>query len=105
MKKFQNLLIGLVQAVGVSVYCLLIAGFFWVMDNFAPDSENMIFAMSIMLMLLVLSAAICGLTVFGYPLYLVINKEVKKALYVLAWTFLFLLLIIAKIIIIFSLLY
>ncbi len=43
----------------------------------------------LMLFLLVFSAAVTGLLVFGYPVYLVLNKKIKEALKVLGYTFLY----------------
>ena len=47
-----------------------------------------------MLSLLVFSVALVGILLFGFPIYLIINKKVKQALRILGYTFLWLLLII-----------
>lgn len=90
-------LIGLFQALGIAVYCGLIAGFFQIADKFFNDKPGMI-APLLMLTLLVFSAAMCGLIVFGYPIYLAMNQDVKRALKVLFYTLLFVLIIILVII-------
>lgn len=80
---------GLFQAAGVAVYCFLISEFFYLMSNFSTIPEETVMIPIIMLCLLVFSVALMGLVVFGYPVYLAINKEVKKALAVLGYTFLY----------------
>jgi hypothetical protein len=47
-----------------------------------------------MLTLLVFSAAMMGTIIFGYPVYLVINKEIKPALKILLFTFLSIILLV-----------
>ena len=95
-KKSENLkpyLIGLFQALGISVYCILIVLFFQGMEN-SSIKVNEIIAGSLILIILVLSAAISALIVFGRPVYLVINKKIREALNILAYTFLYLIVII-----------
>lgn len=86
-------IIGLKQALGVAIYCGLVSAFFRMMEQADAKVDNFVMA-TVMLLILVFSAAITGALVFGYPVYLIINKEVKKGLAVLGHTFLFLLLII-----------
>jgi len=88
---------GLFQALGISAYCILVVLFFKVMENSNLQPNQMVVG-ALVLIVLVLSAAICGLIVFGRPLYLVINKKVKEALIILSYTFLYLLAIILIII-------
>ena len=97
IKKLSPSLIGLAQAIGVFVYCLLISLFFKFMES-ASIEPPQLFGIMVMLALLVVSAAITGLLVFGIPVYFVINKEVKKALIILGYTFLYILLVILIII-------
>lgn len=95
-KKSENLkpyLIGLFQALGISVYCILIVLFFQTMEN-SSIKVNEIIAGSLILIILVLSAAISALMVFGRSVYLVINKKIREALNILAYTFLYLIVII-----------
>lgn len=85
-------LIGLVQALGVIIYCGLISGLFQLLKIIAIQPPEFLIA-TFMLTLLVFSAAIMGATVFGYPVYLAINKQIKPAIKILLFTFLFLFLI------------
>lgn len=82
--------VGLLQALGVSIYCFLVASFFNYMERFAdtPDPPNHL-AGALMLLLLVFSVALCGTLVFAYPSYLFVNKRIKRALHILAYTLLF----------------
>lgn len=89
--------IGLIQALGIAIYCGIIAGFFQLANEFLNGKPGMVGSV-LMLTLLVFSAAITGLIVFGYPTYLAINKEIKKALQTLLYTLLFALVIILAII-------
>lgn len=81
-------LVGLLQALGVALYCLFVAGIFSLLENF-PEPDKGIMAPAFMLLFLVFSAGVTGATVFGYAVYLTINKEIKKAVQVLLYTFLF----------------
>jgi len=82
------MLIGLIQALSEVAYCSLISGFFALMAD-RPD-PNKFFAPLLMLTLLVFSAAMMGLVVFGYAVKLALDKELKMAGKVLMWTFIFL---------------
>ena len=88
MKKMHPALLGLIQAVGVIIYVAIISGLLTLMGKIAEQPADF-FAASIMLLLLVFSAAICGALVFGYPVYFLINKNVKKALATLGYTLLY----------------
>ncbi|MFH0779822.1 MAG: hypothetical protein V1928_03085 [Parcubacteria group bacterium] len=91
-------LIGFFQALGIAIYCGIVAGIFNLAERFFKDKPDSAFAPALMLTLLVFSAALCGLIVFGYPIYLAMNKDIKKALRVLFYTLLFVLAIILIII-------
>ncbi len=97
LKKMTPPLIGFIQALGVIIYCSLIGGFFWFMSQVHPDPGGML-QIVLMLFLLVFSAAITGLLIFGYPAFLMINKEVKKALTILGYTFMYSLIMIIAIV-------
>ncbi|MBU2564035.1 hypothetical protein KKA23_00405 [Patescibacteria group bacterium] len=85
MKKL--FLIGLFQAIGVTIYVLLISSLLQFVDGFNPNS---IFLVSVaILILLVFSSAVVGLIVFGYPIYLCLHKKIKESLFVLGFTLLF----------------
>ncbi|MCB9802975.1 hypothetical protein H6761_03075 [Candidatus Nomurabacteria bacterium] len=93
--KFKHLPLPLVafgQAFFTSVYVLLVGTFMQTVEkwNIGPNVLGIV----VILSLLVLSASVCGSLIFGYPIYLLFNKEVKSALILLGYTFLFLLLLI-----------
>lgn len=80
--------VGFLQAVGVAIYCSLVSLFFWSMGN-NLDEPPQILGMAMMLLLLVFSAAVCGILVFGYPSYLMTQQNIKRALQILAYTMIF----------------
>ncbi len=89
MKKIDPPLIGLLQALGVVVYCVLIAG---MLSLFAKTltAPMGFFGSVLILVLLVFSVAVTGSIVFGYPAYLFLkNKQVKEALLILVYTLLY----------------
>jgi len=90
MKKLKPSLIGLLQATGVFIYCLLMAGFFWSMARFSKEPPEF-FGITLVLSLLVFSAAVTGSMVFAYPAYLALNQKIKEALSLVAYTLLYLL--------------
>ncbi|MBI5621293.1 hypothetical protein HY933_00300 [Candidatus Falkowbacteria bacterium] len=71
------------------VYCALIALVFMALPNTQPHPAYL--NIISMLTLLVFSAAITGSLVFGYAVYLFLDKKAKEALSVLGYTLLFLL--------------
>ena len=85
MKKSKLLLIGLFQAFGIVLYASLISGLFNLLENFFA-TPSQFWGPILVLTLLVFSAAITGLIVFGYPVYLALNKRIKEALIILAFT-------------------
>lgn len=92
-------LIGLIQALGVAVYCALVAGFVDLMSR----TEIMMprfWGTAFMLVLLVFSAAATGLIVFGYPVLLFLKSRVKEGLVLLGYTLLFCLVVLMFILII-----
>ena len=96
-KQKSPMLIGLLQALGVAIYCLLIGTFFWNMDRYVDKPGN-VMTIALMLILLVFSAGLTGLIVFGYPVYLALQKRIKEALQILGYTFLYVLFIIIVVI-------
>ena len=99
MNKSKVLLIGFLQALGLIVYCSLIAGLFRFADNFITGAPGFLIT-AFMLLLFVFSAAVTGSIVFGYPVYLALNQQIKEALSVFAYTLLFCLAIIVVILIV-----
>ena len=89
MKKTNLSIIGLVQALSLVGYCVLIAG---MLNLFGKTLTAPVgFPGSVLiLVLLVFSAAVTGSIVFGYPAYLFLkNKQTKQALLILAYTLLY----------------
>ncbi|HEX7455980.1 MAG TPA: hypothetical protein VF303_00750 [Candidatus Nanoarchaeia archaeon] len=80
-------IVGLLQALGVTIYSVLIGGFFYFMQEVSATPGFL--GIVLMLILLIFSAAVTGSTVFGYPAYLALNKKIKEALSVLAYTLLY----------------
>ena len=72
MNKSKLLLIGFVQALSLIIYCSLIAGLFWLGDNFFSGPPDFLIT-AFMLLLFVFSAAVTGSIVFAYPVYLALN--------------------------------
>ena len=89
MKKLNMSLVGLIQAIAVLAYCALIAGLLSIISDITI-SPSPIIAGSIMLSLLVVSAAITGSIVFAYPAYLALKEKTTEAIYVLLYTILYL---------------
>jgi len=89
MKKLDPYLIGLLQALAVIVYCLLIAGLLNLFGNVFAAPVGLLSSVFI-LVLLVFSAAATGSIVFGYPAYLFLKtKQTKKSLLILSYTLLY----------------
>ena len=82
--------IGLLQAIGITIYCLLIAGLFQLLERFSTSSPEYV-VMALILILLVFSAALCGFILFGYPVYLILNKKLKEGLQILGFSALWML--------------
>ncbi|MBU1202772.1 hypothetical protein KKH39_01885 [Patescibacteria group bacterium] len=93
-KKTSPAFLGLLQALGVVIYCLIIGFFFSFMAKYGNKEADNILTTALMLTILVFSAAVTGLIVFGRPVYLVMQKKVKEAMNLLGYTFLFLFFII-----------
>lgn len=85
--------IGLLQAIGVTLYCGLVATFFSIMSK--TTAKPGFFGFFLILILFVFSAAVTGTLVFGFPAYLaVIKNKIKEAMAILAFTLLYALAII-----------
>ena len=81
-------LVGLLQALGVAAYCFLVAGLLWSFGKYFPAPMGFVGTV-FMLFLLVISAAVTGALVFGYPAYLAWNRKIKEALTLFGYTLLF----------------
>ena len=102
MRNRHPALIGFLQALSVALYCGLIGLFFNLAKNISPQPPEF-WGTVVLLLLLVFSAAVTGLLVFGYPAFLILEREIKKALQILAHTFLFSLIIIGAVLLIIAL--
>ena len=88
-------LIGLLQAIGVIAYCVLIALLFNFLGKAAISPPGII-GFAAILVILVFSAAVTGSIVFGYPAYLFFkDKKIKEPLLILAFTSLYCVIILA----------
>jgi len=85
MKKLSNSKIGLLQALGVAAYCLLISQVFMLLEKLNVNPPEWV-AASLMLFMLVFSVAIVGSLIFGRAVYLLLQKNVKDALHILGYT-------------------
>ena len=94
LKKISCLLIGLMQAIAVFVYVLLVSLLMKKLEDVNFVAADFWGPLTV-LFLLVVSAAICGVILFAYPAYLLIEKQIKRALYVCLWTLLFAVIIFA----------
>jgi len=103
MKKLSLSLIGLLQALGVVLYCSFVGSFMYFGNKFFPKEPSIVINVLI-LVLLVFSASITGTIVFGYPAYLALNQKTKEALSVFSYTLLYFLGIIGIMIIILAIL-
>lgn len=92
-KKINPFVIGLLQSSGVVIYCGLVAMLFYLSEKYAIYPQGF-WAIVFVLILLVFSAGITGAMVFGYSAYLMIHKKLKRALEVLSFTFLNLIIIV-----------
>lgn len=93
--KFSLPFIGFLQALGVVLYCGLVALFFWKGNEVFGVAPNYLGPL-LVLLLFVFSALVCALIVLGYPITLFWEKkETGKALrlvtYSALWIFFFLL--------------
>lgn len=89
--KISPSIVGLYQAAGVLAYIVLIASFFTFLGRLVEHDPPQIVAMTVMLTLLVFSAAITGTLVLGLPVYFTFAKNnVKRGLSILAYTLLYL---------------
>lgn len=101
MKKLSLPIIGLLQTLGVAAYCALVAGFMsFAEQNLFAQTENAFFGIFFMLTLLVFSAAVVGLLIFGYAVRLALQQHIKEALAVLGYTLLTTLMVIVLIVIV-----
>lgn len=98
----KPLLAGIMSGIVTITYVGLITAAMFGMENILPGGQGPQYAVIFfMLVLFVLSAAICGVLVFGVPIYFLMQKEINKAgMYVAAnlATFVFLLIVIGNLV-------
>ncbi|MBU1177319.1 hypothetical protein KKH96_02635, partial [Patescibacteria group bacterium] len=88
INKLKPCLISFLQALGVVVYCFLIGSFLQLGERFFPQPP--VFLLPVLILtLLVFSAAVTGMIVFGYPAYLALNNRIKEALIIFLYTLLY----------------
>lgn len=85
--KLKPFFVGLLQAIGVIVYCVLIALLFNSLGKASVQESIGFIGSAMMLVLLVFSAGATGTIVFGYPAYLFFKQQkVKEPLLILLFT-------------------
>lgn len=77
---------GLFSALGQIAYIGLVVFFFWVGEKYISFADYVFMAQLTMLLLFVFSATVSGVIVLGYPTFLALRGEVKKALTIVGWT-------------------
>ena len=83
MKSF--LIVGLLQAVGLAAYCMLVAAFMQALVGAFPRGPS-ILGVTLLLLLFVFSAVISGSIVLGYPASLVLRGSIREAVYTVVAT-------------------
>jgi hypothetical protein len=104
MKKKSLPFVALLQALGLTAYCSLVAIIFWKGNAWFGPQNNLI-GPTLVLVLLVVSVLICALIAFGYPVFLFwqkkqTNKALKLVAYTAGWLALFVLIFISIILLI-----
>jgi len=78
----KSIKFGILGGILEAVYCALIALLFFGFGRvFQGTPDNQVLAPLIMLLILVISVAISGFLVFGYPAYLVYQRQFKEGIY------------------------
>jgi hypothetical protein len=71
---------GVISALMEVIYVVLVAAFFMVTESLFPaDAASLIMGIIAMLILLVLSASISGILIFGIPFYFASQKKYHEA--------------------------
>lgn len=78
-EKCKNWKMGILGGLTESIYCGLIALLLWNGEKFFNNTLDEAFAPLFVLILLVLSVAVSGVLVFGYSVYLAVEKKYKQA--------------------------
>lgn len=83
----------LIDAIGTTLYVVLVASFMFYLQGNAPKGINTIFIPIAMLLLFVVSAAITGILVFGKPIMMYLDGKRKEAISLIGYTLGFLFII------------
>jgi hypothetical protein len=78
----------LLNALGASLYVILVASFIYLMGNGLSGNNDTIFIPIAILMLFVFSAAFTGILILGRPLIWYLDGKKKEAIYLLFYTLL-----------------
>jgi len=103
LQKYPDFEMGLFQALVIIIYCFLVGLIFW-KGNTWFGKMDFYLGPVLFLVLFILSALICGLTAFAYPIYIFWEeKNTSKALRIIGftsiWLFVFVLLVMTALII------
>jgi hypothetical protein len=93
-KKLSLEFVGFLQAVGVVIYCGLVGLVFWKGETWFGSIAYTYSGPILFLILFAASVLICGLLVFGYPVFLFWDKKqacesLKVIAYTAAWLAIF----------------
>lgn len=93
-KQLSKEFIGFLQAAGLTLYAITIGYLLWNGENWFGKFNSFVGPVFV-LILLILSALVCALIAFGYPIYLFWDKKKScEALQIVAYTALWLVLIV-----------
>ena len=79
-KNFSAIKFGLLGGFIEALYCGFVVFLFWALEQSQPETVFPMGGFLLVLLLFVVSAGISGLLVFGYPLYLFLNKRFGEGL-------------------------
>ena len=90
-EKISPPFLGFLQASFLFVY-VFFCSLFFANPPFGKSIANTFLGPLMFLLLFVISALICALISLGYPLYLAFNKQIRKAIVIILWTLIWLIL-------------
>lgn len=86
LDKISPLRIGVLQGGLVCLYVLLFAISVISLDGFSPEKVAPVLAITIYLLVFIISALVCSSLVLGYPLILAFKGNIKRAIQIVAWS-------------------
>ena len=92
INRYSSRLVGLVQATSVAAYVLFFALIASNLTNWLPNPP-VVFAIMSFLIAFIISALVCASLVFGYPVILALRGQISRAVEVVVWSGVSLLLI------------